>query len=138
MGANVYYLPYFFGRLGPADARDLYGLLYDLVHAGEMSPLESAYRSYQDTPRLQEVGERFRFYVAAVMEHQTKRFDVFGDSMDGTLFSPVELTRELTSGCSSRGCTTRRVTPTTPVRGFEPCSRHRTTGTSSFRRSRHC
>jgi len=49
MGANVYYLPYFFGRLGPADARDLYGLLYDLVHAGEMSPLESAYRSYQDT-----------------------------------------------------------------------------------------
>jgi len=58
-----------------------------------MSPLESAYRSYQDTPRLQEVGERFRFYVAAVMEHQTKRFDVFGDSMDGTLFSPVELTR---------------------------------------------
>jgi len=28
-----------------------------------------------------------------VMEHQTKRFDVFGDSMDGTLFSPVELTR---------------------------------------------
>jgi CRISPR-associated protein Cas8b/Csh1 subtype I-B len=93
MGANVYYLPYFFGRLGPADARDLYGLLYDLVHAGEMSPLESAYRSYQDTPRLQEVGERFRFYVAAVMEHQTKRFDVFGDSMDGTLFSPVELTR---------------------------------------------
>jgi len=21
MGANVYYLPYFFGRLGPADAR---------------------------------------------------------------------------------------------------------------------
>jgi len=39
------------------------------------------------------VGERFRFYVAAVMEHQTKRFDVFGDSMDGTLFSPVELTR---------------------------------------------
>jgi CRISPR-associated protein Cas8b/Csh1 subtype I-B len=93
MGANVYYLPYFFGRLGPTDARDLYGLLYDLVHAGEMSPLESAYRSYQDTPRLQEVGERFRFYVAAVMEHQTKRFDVFGDSMDGTLFSPVELTR---------------------------------------------
>jgi len=93
MGANVYYLPYFFGRLGPANARDLYGLLYDLVHAGEMSPLESAYRSYQDTPRLQEVGERFRFYVAAVMEHQTKRFDVFGDSMNGTLFSPVELTR---------------------------------------------
>ncbi|GGM66482.1 CRISPR-associated protein Cas8b/Csh1 subtype I-B [Halarchaeum rubridurum] len=93
MGANVYYLPYFFGRLGPADARDLYGLLYDLVHAGEMSPLESAYRSYQDIPRLQEMGDRFRFYVAAVMEHQTKRFDVFGDSMDGTLFSPVELTR---------------------------------------------
>lgn len=93
MGANVYYLPYFFGRLDPDDARDLYGLLYDLVHAGEMSPLESAYRSYQDTPRLQEVGERFRFYVAAVMEHQTKRFDVFGDSMDGTLFAPVELTR---------------------------------------------
>jgi len=41
MGANVYYLPYFFGRLGPADARDLYGLLYDLVHAGEMSPLRA-------------------------------------------------------------------------------------------------
>ncbi|MBP1986605.1 type I-B CRISPR-associated protein Cas8b/Csh1 [Halolamina salifodinae] len=94
MGANVYYLPYFFGRLDPEDARDLYALLYDLVQKGELSPLESAYRSYQDRPSLQEVGERFRFYVAAVMEHQTKRFDVFGDSMDGTLFSPVELTRE--------------------------------------------
>jgi len=93
MGANVYYLPYFFGRLDPEDARDLYGLLYDLVQSGEMSPLERAYRSYQDTPRLQDAGERFRFYVAAVMEHQTKRFDAFGDSMDGTLFSPVNLTR---------------------------------------------
>ncbi len=94
MGANVYYLPYFFGRLGPEDARDLYQVLYELVHAEDMTPIESAYRSYQDTPRLQEVGKRFRFYVAAVMEHQTKRFDVFGDSMDGTLFSPVELTRK--------------------------------------------
>jgi CRISPR-associated protein Cas8b/Csh1 subtype I-B len=94
MGANVYFLPYFFGRLSAADARSLYGVLYDLVTDGDMSPLERVYQKYQDTPRLQEVGERFRFYVAAVMEHQTKRFDVFGDSMDGTLFSPVELTRQ--------------------------------------------
>ncbi|WP_313693717.1 type I-B CRISPR-associated protein Cas8b/Csh1 [Halorarum halobium] len=93
MGANVYYLPYFFGRLGPDDARDLYQLLYDLVHEDDMTPVESAYRSYRNAPRLREIGERFRFYVAAVMEHQTKRFDVFGDSMDGTLFSPVELAR---------------------------------------------
>jgi len=93
MGANVYYLPYFFGKIDPEDARDLYGVLYDLFHAEDMTPLESLYRSYQNTPRLQKLGERFRFYVAAVMEHQTKRFDVFGDSMDGTLFSPVELTR---------------------------------------------
>lgn len=101
MGANVYYLPYFFGRLTPGDARDLYEVLYDLVHAGDVSPLESAYRSYQDTPRLREIGERFRFYVAAVMEHQTKRFDVFGDTLDGTLFSPVELTRRHESALRS-------------------------------------
>jgi len=29
MGANVYYLPYFFGRIDPEDAKDLYGVLYD-------------------------------------------------------------------------------------------------------------
>lgn len=94
MGANVYFLPYFFGRLSPDDARLLYSLLYALLNRDEMSPLEKAYRKFQNTPRLQEIGRRFRFYVAAVMEHQTKRFDVFGDSMDGTLFSPVELTRQ--------------------------------------------
>ncbi|PSQ04028.1 type I-B CRISPR-associated protein Cas8b/Csh1 [Halobacteriales archaeon QS_6_71_20] len=94
MGANVYYLPYFFGRLSAQDARDLYGLLYDLINRDEeMSPLQETYRKYQDTPRYRALGERFRFYVAAVMEHQTKRFDVFGDSLDGTLLSPVELTR---------------------------------------------
>jgi len=97
MGANVYYLPYFFGRLGPADARDLYGLLYDLVHAGD-EPARERLPKLSGHPRLQEVGERFRFYVAAVMEHQTKRFDVFGDSMDGTLFSPVELTQSSPAG----------------------------------------
>jgi len=102
-----------------------------------MSPLESAYRSYQDTPRLQEVGERFRFYVAAVMEHQTKRFDVFGDSMDGTLFSPVELTRAHQRVLQS-WLYDAEGDADHPGRGFEPCSRHRTTGTSSFRRSRHC
>ncbi|MFC7155079.1 type I-B CRISPR-associated protein Cas8b/Csh1 [Halomarina halobia] len=94
MGANVYYLPYFFGRLTPEDARELYGVLYDLVNSEEgMSPLESAYRQYQDKPALQAAGERFRFYVAAVMEHQTKRFDVFGDSLDASLLSPVGLAR---------------------------------------------
>ncbi|MFB6125678.1 MAG: type I-B CRISPR-associated protein Cas8b/Csh1 [Halolamina sp.] len=93
MGANVYYLPYFFGRLGPEDARDLYDLLYGLVQEDDMSPVERAYATYRRKPRLQDLAERFRFYVAAVMEHQTKRFDVFGDTLDGRFLAPVELAR---------------------------------------------
>jgi len=93
MGANVYYLPYFFGRLGPTEARQLYRLLYNVVQAGNMTPVQNVYREYRNDPTLQAYGERFRFYVAAVMEHQTKRFDVFGDTLDGSLLTPVELVR---------------------------------------------
>jgi CRISPR-associated protein Cas8b/Csh1 subtype I-B len=93
MGANVYYLPYFFGRLGPTEARELYRMLYDVVQAGNMTPVQRVYQTLQNDPTLESYGERFRFYVAAVMEHQTKRFDVFGDTMDGSLLSPVELLR---------------------------------------------
>lgn len=91
MGANVYYLPYFFGRLQPTEARELYRMLYAVVRDEEMTPIERVYREFQNDPALQEYGERFRFYVAAVMKHQTKRFDVFGDTLDGSLLSPVEL-----------------------------------------------
>lgn len=95
MGADVYYLPYFFGRLTPDDARRLYRTLYGATDAGDLTPVEQIYETYSDAARPQaaEIGRRLRFYVAAVMKHQTKRFDVFGDTLDGSLHHPIELTR---------------------------------------------
>lgn len=93
LGADVYYLPYFFGRLGPGDARRLYMLLYKSLEEGDLTPVESSYQTYRDLPAASDIAKRMRFYVAAVMKHQTKRFDVFGDTMDGSLLQPVEFVR---------------------------------------------
>ena len=93
MGVDVYYLPYFFGHIGPDDARDLYGLLYNLLEKQDLSPIEESYRRYQDTPRAAEIAKRLRFYVGAVAKPQAKRFDVLGDTMDGSLLHPIEFIR---------------------------------------------
>lgn len=91
LGADVYYLPYYFGRLSAAKARMLYQHLYDVLEQEEQTPVEDIYRRLENDGLLEDVGLELRFYVAAVMRHQSKRFDVFGDTLDGSILYPVEL-----------------------------------------------
>lgn len=94
LGANVYYLPYYFGRLSAAKIRMLYQHLYAVLEREERTPVEDIYRRLNDDGLLDDVGLELRFYVAAVMRHQSKRFDVFGDTLDGSILYPVELADE--------------------------------------------
>ena len=88
-GATVYYLPYFIGEPEPETLRELYGVLYGVVDEGDMTPVEVTYEEYnRDKDR---VPGRLRFYVTAVMKHQQKRFDVYGETMDGRIHYPVDL-----------------------------------------------
>lgn len=88
-GATVYYLPYFLGRLTDdlERAYTLYELLYDVVEKGKETPVEDAYEFFG----RDEIPLDLRFYVAAVMKHQAKRFDVFGDTMNAEIHHPREL-----------------------------------------------
>jgi CRISPR-associated protein Cas8b/Csh1 subtype I-B len=89
-GAKVYYLPYPFGRVSPADAHDLYQLLHTAAEDEGSTPIEDAYRE-----RDVLFGEtELRFYVSAVIPHQMSRYDVFGETLNGRLFYPVALARE--------------------------------------------
>ncbi|GAB6878622.1 hypothetical protein JCM17823_08960 [Halorubrum gandharaense] len=97
LGSNVYYLPYFFGRPTPTDARELYRALYRVVDDEKLTSVERMYRDYtHEKTRVQE-PERLQFYVAAVLQHQTKRYDVFGDDLNASLMYPVELARKHTT-----------------------------------------
>lgn len=91
LGADVYYLPYYFGRLSAEKARTLYQHLYVVLEQEERTPVEQIYRSLNDDGIVGDVGLELRFYVAALMKHQSKRFDVFGDTLDGSILYPVEL-----------------------------------------------
>lgn len=87
-GATVYYLPYFLGEVSPSDAYTLYRLLYQTVEAGDMTPVEEAYQ-YLGEEGVEQHGPRLRFYVAAVMKQQMSRYDVFGDTQNGSLIHPI-------------------------------------------------
>lgn len=89
-GATVYYLPYFLGIVTPEDAYELYTLLYQTTESGDLTPVEDAYQ-YLGDDGIEEHGQRLRFYVAAVMKHQMSRYDVFGDTLNGSLIHPVEV-----------------------------------------------
>jgi CRISPR-associated protein Cas8b/Csh1 subtype I-B len=85
-GAKVYYLPYFFGRLTPADVYDLYTLLYrGATEDDDSTPIEDAYDEFGGE------SDRLRFYVSAVMPHQMSRYDVFGETLNGRLLYPRDL-----------------------------------------------
>lgn len=86
-GAKVYYLPYFFGTPTPTDAKELYRLLYLASQEDEdrITPVERAYESRAD---LSVDANRLRFYVSAVMPHQTSRYDVFGETLNGRIQYP--------------------------------------------------
>lgn len=90
-GAKVYYLPYFFGRPTPENARELYGLLYRADTEDEnTTPLETAYEEFKGKS---DDELALRFYVSAVMPHQMSRYDVFGETLNGQLHYPAELAR---------------------------------------------
>lgn len=89
-GSTVYYLPYVLGDVSPEDAYKLYSLLFNTVNAEEMNPIEVAYEHLNPTD-LESYDARFRFYVSAVMKHQMSRYDVFGDTLNGSLLHPSDL-----------------------------------------------
>ena len=85
-GAKVYYLPYFFGKPTPEETYDLYAMLYRAAtEDNEMTPIEDAYEVFGRH------DERLQFYVSAVMPHQMSRYDVFGETMNGRLLYPCDL-----------------------------------------------
>lgn len=90
-GAKVYYLPYVFGRPSPANARELYTLLYQSATVDDdKTPVERAYENRETLFG----DDELRFYVSAVMPHQMSRYDVFGETLNGRLLYPLELARE--------------------------------------------
>ena len=90
-GAKVYYLPYVWGRISPSNAYDMYQLLYSAETEGDdLTPVE---RAYENREALFD-DARLRFYVSAVMPHQTSRYDVFGETLNGRLLYPRALAHE--------------------------------------------
>ncbi len=89
LGAKVYYLPYYFGKSTPEKVYKLYTLLYNTVEDdGDLTPIEKAYLDQRDKEKSE---AQLRFYVSAVMPHQTSRYDVFGETLNGQLVYPKEL-----------------------------------------------
>jgi CRISPR-associated protein Cas8b/Csh1 subtype I-B len=90
-GTKVYYLPYVWGHVSPANARDLYTLLYAAAtEDDDRTTIETAYGSRESL-----FGDsRLRFYVSAVMAHQMSRYDVFGETLNGRLLYPCALAFE--------------------------------------------
>jgi CRISPR-associated protein Cas8b/Csh1 subtype I-B len=92
IGMRVYYLPYFFGRPTPQKALELYDILYNVYEDEDLTPVESAYQVLGGESTFSATADlELRFYVGAIRYQQAKRFDVFGDTMDGALMYPVEL-----------------------------------------------
>lgn len=89
-GATVYYLPYFLGKITPSETYLIYTILYRTVESGDLTSVENAYQHLGDGG-VEQHGPRLRFYVAAVMKQQMSRYDVFGDTLDGSLIFPVEV-----------------------------------------------
>ena len=89
-GATVYYLPYFLGVVTPEDAYELYTVLHQTTKSEDLTPVEQAYDHF-GKEGIEDHGQRLRFYVAAVMKHQMSRYDVFGDTLNGSLIHPVEV-----------------------------------------------
>jgi CRISPR-associated protein Cas8b/Csh1 subtype I-B len=115
IGMRVYYLPYFFGRPTPEKAINLYDILYSVYDEDDLTPVESAYLAY-DGECTFSIGDdmELRFYVGAIRYQQAKRFDVFGDTMDGALMYPVELSKAHSSVVGSSVFTDTMTTPRTP------------------------
>jgi CRISPR-associated protein Cas8b/Csh1 subtype I-B len=87
-GAKVYYLPYVLGTASVEELYELYTILHNsAVENSDKTPIERAYDKQQDIFG----ADRLRFYITAVMPHQNSRYDVFGETLNGTLHFPKEL-----------------------------------------------
>lgn len=94
LNMQVYYLPYFFGRPTPEKALALYDILYNVYQNDDLTPVEQAYQSYTGEATFGiESNLELRFYVGAIRYQHDKRFDVFGDTLDGSLMYPVNLSK---------------------------------------------
>ncbi len=96
-GAKVYYLPYFFGTPTAERAYLLYDLLHEAATEEEgMTPVEEASERQDEQSGVEadNVWNRLRFYVSAVMPHQMSRYDVFGETLNGQLLYPKQLAVE--------------------------------------------
>jgi CRISPR-associated protein Cas8b/Csh1 subtype I-B len=92
-GATVYYLPYFLGKPRVEGILEMYAILHELVEQGDgrtITPVERAFDTL-GSEGIEEFGPSLRFYVTAIQKHQSKRFDVFGDTLDARIMSPVKL-----------------------------------------------
>ncbi|NLV11151.1 type I-B CRISPR-associated protein Cas8b/Csh1 [Halomicrobium mukohataei] len=90
--ADVYYLPYFLGRPTPGETYKLYTVLYKMAQADDPNPIQEFYDRFDGD--ADKKGGRLRFYVAAVMKHQMSRFDVYGETLNGSLYYPTEVARQ--------------------------------------------
>lgn len=93
-GATVYYLPYIHGVLEPETTYELYRILRGM--AGPLAdehatPIEAAYRQVGDEISRDDLD--LRFYVAAVDKKQMSRWDVLGETLNGSILHPVDLAR---------------------------------------------
>lgn len=92
LNMRVYYLPYFYGRPTPEKGLELYNLLYSVYDESDLTPVEQAYQVMITGSSVHIPSDlELRFYIGAIRYQQAKRFDVFGDSLDGALHYPVEL-----------------------------------------------
>ncbi|WP_433631236.1 type I-B CRISPR-associated protein Cas8b/Csh1 [Halomicrococcus sp. NG-SE-24] len=87
--ADVYYLPYFLGRPSAEENYLLYAALYAVTQADDPEPVQEFYDRFGE--HVQEYDGRLRFYVAAVMKHQMSRFDVYGETLNGSIHYPTEV-----------------------------------------------
>lgn len=93
-GANVYYLPYVHGVPDPDSTLSLYRILRGMTGPdadAHATPVEKAYRQLSEAG--QEAPFDLRFYVAAIDWKHNNRWDVLGETLNGSLLHPVELAR---------------------------------------------
>lgn len=119
LNMRVYYLPYFFGRPTAEKTLELYDILYDVYQSEDLTPVEAAYRYYSEGGIMDIASNlELRFYVGAIRYQQAKRFDVFGDTLDGALMYPVDLSnahRTVIEGPMFADTTTTGRTPPMPI-----------------------
>jgi len=87
--ADVYYLPYFLGQPTPEETYLLYSALYQVTQTDDMNPVQEFFDRFGE--HEDDFEGRVRFYVAAVVNQQASRYDVYGETLNGRLHYPTEV-----------------------------------------------